>query len=306
MVVEGRSRGLGVEPGIEVKDEHLQPRALTDRGQLPRYEEMRHDRRVPRAGPEDDRIGQPDGGERIRAGLWLVRVEPDAQDVTGRRGHGNLSVDDTDELRGALVVSAHICDDRNGSDAARKHSAVRFEERGYPVETDDRIMRLLPQCRDEQIAKGVTGELPIAPESVLNHLSPGTAPGVVTAEGGECHAQIAGRESAELGAKPTARASVVGHAHDCGDLVGHSSQRLERGRKSVPAAERDHLRPGSRPIEAEACPADHSRPRSRCMTRVSMPSRRSRSPSSSAIATLLCLPPVHPMAIVTYRLPSSR
>ena len=65
-----------------------------------------------------------------------------------------------------------------------------------------------------------------------------------------------------------------------------------------------------RPCSADGRPrlagGPHSRPRSRCRTVVGSPSARSRRASSSDIAVLRCLPPVHPMPMVAKRLPSCR
>ena len=50
----------------------------------------------------------------------------------------------------------------------------------------------------------------------------------------------------------------------------------------------------------------YSRPKSRCTTRTSTPFLTKRALKFSAIATLRCLPPVQPIAIVTNLLPSRK
>src|SRR5207253_1781838 len=125
-----------------------------------------------------------------------------------------------------------------------------------------------------------------------------------------------------------AGAAVVGDGDDGGQVAGDPAQRRERGRQAHAAAEGDDLglgmgtvapaaqRPDGAPAPARRlrCPAlpdalschPYSRPMSRWTTTVSIPSAASRRASRSDMATLRCLPPVQPTAMVTYRLPSRR
>ena len=93
-----------------------------------------------------------------------------------------------------------------------------------------------------------------------------------------------------LGAQPATGAAVVADGDHGGDVQfefpGAVSQRPQRGGQAVSPAEGDHRR------------RRHSRPRSRCWALAAMPEWRSREASSSAMATLRCLPPVQPTATV--------
>lgn len=113
---------------------------------------------------------------------------------------------------------------------------------------------------------------------------------MVTGQRDERLPQVARRQAAALGAQPAAGAAVVTDGDHRGDVqvqFGYAvTQRPQRRREPVPAAEGDH--PGQ----------GHSRPRSRCWALAAMPEWRSREASSSAMATLRCLPPVQPTATV--------
>ncbi len=156
---------------------------------------------------------------------------------------------------------------------------------------------------------------PLLTKRCWTHLGPGLAPLVVAAQRGQRLAQVAGRQHAQLGAQPAAGAAVVGDGDHRGQVAGDPAQRGQRGGQPVAAAEGDDLRrhPGAAARERrQTAPApppsrhDHSRPMSRCTVTVSTPSAASRAASRSDIATLRCLPPVQPTAMVTYRLPSRR
>ena len=189
--------------------------------------------------------------------------------------------------------------DVHGRERHRQHPAGRAEEAGHPVERLDVVAEELPQADDEQVADHVAAHLALAGEAVLHDPLPGAAPVVVAAEGGERHPEVAGRQHAELAPQPAGRAAVVGDGDDGRRVRDDVPQRGQRGVEPVAAAEGDHgelteTRPG------------HSRPRSRWVARTWWPRSPRRRATSSVIATLRCLPPVQPMAMVMNRLPSAR
>ena len=185
----------------------------------------------------------------------------------------------------------------------RQHPALRAEQPADPVEARDRVAEQLPQRDDQQVADRVAVQVARRWRSGAGATSrPGAAPLVVAAQRGQRHPQVAGRQHAELVAQPAARAAVVGDGDDRGQLVGDAAQRRQRRGQPVPAAERDDL--AGRPMRDEGG-AGPAGPVTRApgrggRRRSSTPwPRSSRAPSSSAIATLRCLPPVQPTAMVT-------
>ena len=145
----------------------------------------------------------------------------------------------------------------------------------------------------------MAAHLAVAGEAVLDDLLPRPAPVVVPAEGGQRHPQVARRQHAELAAEPPRRAAVVGHGDDGGRVVHDVAQRGERGVQAVPAAERDDL------VVTERGHVTPARGRGGWRGRSARAST-SRRAISSVMATLRCLPPVQPMAMVMNRLPSLR
>ena len=147
--------------------------------------------------------------------------------------------------------------------------------------------------------------LPVAGEPVLEDPGPGGPPVVGAAQGGQGHPEVAGREDAELAPEPAGGAAVVGDGDHGGQVVDDEvvDEQPQRGQgrvQSVAAAEGDH---GLCDLAGHGA---HSRPRSRCTARASMPRSVSRATSASDMATLRCLPPVHPTATAMNRLPSTR
>ncbi len=189
---------------------------------------------------------------------------------------------------------------------------MRPEQLADQVQGAHMVAELLPEGDDQQIADGVLVQLALAGEAVLDHPRPGLAPVVVAAERGQRLAQVAGGQHAELVAQPPAGAAVVGDGDDGGQITGDPAQRGERGGQPVAAAEGDDLglgaarapaRTAARHELAHAPHAQravrHSRPMSRWTTTVSTPSEARRWASRSDMATLRCLPPVQPTAMVT-------
>ena len=108
------------------------------------------------------------------------------------------------------------------------------------------------------------------------------------------HPQITRGQPAQFAAQPPGRSPVVRHRHHGHQLVGDLPQGLQGRGQSVPAAQSGHLG------------RTHSRPKSRWRTETCTPSARSRAAKASLMAVLRCLPPVHPIAMVAWRLPSRK
>ena len=84
-------------------------------------------------------------------------------------------------------------------------------------------------------------QLPGGFEAVLDDVAPGLAPGAVVAEGGQCHPQVAGRQSAQFVAQTSGGASVVGDGDDGCEVFGEQTERPQRRVESVAAAEGDDV-----------------------------------------------------------------
>ena len=142
----------------------------------------------------------------------------------------------------------------------------------------------------QEVAERVARELAVR-EAVLERRGPRSAVG---RERDEALAQVAGRGDAEIAPQPArdppSSATLTTAVID----AGVPAHRLERDGEAVPTPERDD--PGFR--------GQTARSTSRWCTAVRCPRRRSRSASCSAITTLRCRPPVQPIAIDRYALPS--
>ncbi len=165
-----------------------------------------------------------------------------------------------------------------------------------PVCSHRAVMSRLPRAWPPSSPRG---------EPVLDHRTPGAAPGVVAAQRGQRHPQVPGRRHAQVPAQPSRRPAVVGHPHDRGEPVGDRPQGAQGHRQAVAPADRDDQR-----SRADGRPDPgrhrHSLPRSRWTTETARPARASRAASCSTMATDRCLPPVQPTAIIANRLPSAR
>ena len=197
------------------------------------------------------------------------------------------------------VQPCDCCHDLKRACAQRQNPPVRVEQRRHPVKSGDDVSGLLPQGRDEQVAKRVAAEFTLTREAVLHDARPGPSPAVVATQCSEGHPKISRRHNVEIPSQATTASAVIRHANNGGDVIGHAAEGPKRRCQTVSATERDNS--GSSGLRAR-----HSRPRSRCMTALSIPAFTSRAARFSAMATLRCLPPVQPMAIVTYRFPSTR
>ena len=92
----------------------------------------------------------------------------------------------------------------------------------------------------EQVAQRVAGKISVPGEAVLQDCRPRLAPLVVAAQRRERHAQVTRRQHVVLLPDAPARATVVGHCHDGGEVVGQPAQiadgcRLGLGRVAVGA-----------------------------------------------------------------------
>ncbi len=74
----------------------------------------------------------------------------------------------------------------------------------------------------------VAAERAVAVEPVLQHVRPGPAGLVVTAERGQGHPQVTRRQAVQLVPKPAGRPAIVGHGDDRGQLVGDPAQGRQR------------------------------------------------------------------------------
>lgn len=257
-----------------------------------------------------------------------MRHEVHGLHLAGRQRHGRLSAHGLDVLGPLREMALDQCLQFQGYGGHGQHPPVRAEQLADQVEGLDVIAELFPEGDDQEVADGVLVQVALGLEAVLDDPGPGLAPVVVAAQRGQRLAQVAGRQYAQLVAQASAGAAVVGHGDDGGEVAGDPAEGSERGGQAHAAAEGDHLGlgaasagPGTAALDGPARtplrhrpaqPAQprrtscHSRPMSRCTTTVSTPSATRRAASFSEVATERCLPPVQPMAMVTYRLPSRR
>ncbi len=160
------------------------------------------------------------------------------------------------------------------------------------IQSGHRVAEQLHQPDQHEIADRVAGERVAAPvtrgaEPVLEQLGGQLGVRPVRGERGQRLPQVAGGSASRSArsrpldppSSPTVTTAVMSTS------VGAAAQRAQRGGQPVPAAEGHH-------------PAAHSRPRSRCWAWAERRASRRRVASSSAIATLRCLPPVQPTATV--------
>ena len=187
------------------------------------------------------------------------------------------------------------------------------------------VSAILPQRHDQHVADHVAGELALTRRTGAASPGPGTAPFVVTTQRGERLPQVARRQHAELLAQPTRRpplSATVTIAVSCS--VTRRSADSEAA-ETVAATERHDLRSESRagwdphgrtPVrvfgrmvgQLEGRPvgpltrAPGRGARRGCRRRACAAARR----APRRCATLRCLPPVQPIAIVANRLPSSQ
>ncbi len=265
-------------------------------------------------GPEDDPVGQFDGGERLDAGGRVLGQQPDAVPASRRRriSPARVSVCSAEVPSGAVtrtwpsMVSGTLDIGRTSPRAPSSAPAH--------LRPGDGVAQELPERHDQQVAHGVfiegTAAALAGGEAVLHDVAPGAAPVRVVAQRGERHPEVAGRQDAVLLAQPSGGSAVVGDRDDGGQLGGEQAQRRQRGGEAMAAAERDdggafvllagEGRAGRRDERQRAGEQRHySRPRSRwvvvTVTRGYCASRRD---SSTATATERCLPPVQPTAMV--------
>ena len=200
------------------------------------------------------------------------------------------------------ATSATISSGTDAIGSTRPRAPSRRPTQSSPC---DGVAEQLPQRDDQQVAdaRGRAGR-PRSAKRCWTTLAPGLAPLVVAAQRRERHPQVTRRQHAELAAEPAARPAVVGDRHDGGQRVGHPPQRGQRRGQAVTATQRGDARAGRRPGPRDV-PARSLAPQ------VAVHDERAEAgvgerggQLASAIATLRCLPPVQPTAIVTYCLPS--
>ena len=296
--------------GRQIDEQHLAGCALPQRLSLRGHEHVWDDAREPRAGSQYDEVGSGDGVESIVTGRRVGRQQTHATHLARRRRDRDLSPDDpTDPWIG--FETGHIRFDLQRPGRHRKHPAVDVEKSAQFIEGRDRVAENLGQAREEQVADGMPCECAVSTKTMLQRACPQFVTrafhrarfGVVASivERGGCahqrdhrHPQIAGRDDVEFASEPAGRTTVVGNRHHRRDVRAEVPHRRQRRVQAVASTERD-----------DAVRAAHSRPRSRCITRTSYrvepassPAAFNRDASSSAIATLRCLPPVQPTLIV--------
>ena len=179
--------------------------------------------RVERSRAEHHLIGGLDGGDRGGGGWWIGWGERDPPDA-------------------ARVLDLDLALDRPAArfrlqghrlDGGREDRSGGADQPPHLGDGPDEVARCLGQPDDEEVAQGVTAQLPRL-ESVLEG---GTELGVGIGEGGQAPADVTGRRYLEGLAEASARAPVVGHRHHGGDGPGIQPGRPERGGQAVPTAD---------------------------------------------------------------------
>ncbi len=308
MTLRGEAIGFA-RLGRKVERKDLSGLGLLQRLAQLRHQKMRDHGGEPGARAEHHPVGVPHRGDRLGDGRRLLRHHMDGLHLAAGERDGGLAADRGDRVRTVRFMALDLGLEFQGHRRHGQHPAVRAEQLADQVERLDVVAELLPQRDDQQIADRVVVQLALALEAVLDHLGPGLAPVVVAAQRGQRLAQIAGRQDAQLVAEAAAGAAVVGDRDHGGQVTGDAAQRGQRGGQAHASAQGHHL--GGGPLRHTAagdkspdpaqpwCPRAHSRPMSRWTTTVSTPSETRRRASFSDIATLRCLPPVQPTAMVT-------
>ena len=204
-------------------------------------EDVRHDRREPRPGAEEDPVGLADRGQGLVGAARVRRQQAYALHPPPGRGDPVLAPDDGDGLGVCGVVADDLGLDLERDAGHRQDPAAGVEQPADEVQAVDGVAEQVPEGHDEEVAEGVAGQRPLALEPVLEHVPPGVAPLGVVAERRERHPQIPGRQDRELLAQPSRRPAVVGDRDDGGDPVGEQLQRGEGRRQAVAPAEGDDL-----------------------------------------------------------------
>ncbi|SHZ06377.1 Uncharacterised protein [Mycobacteroides abscessus subsp. abscessus] len=195
--------------------------------------------------------------------------------------------------------SRYVSLDLQRNRAHGQHASGNAEHAPHLVEGGDRVGEHVGETRQDQVADRVPRQAPAATQPVLYGRGPHTSAGAVGGQRRQRHPQITGWHDPELGTNAAGGAAVIGHSDHRGDVVGEPPRRRQRRVEAVPATERDDARlpPGQLGVLRDT--GAHSRPRSRCNTRTDRSSSGAKdAASASVIATLRCLPPVHPTAIV--------
>ena len=264
---------------------------------------------VPRSGPKTTQSAACDRLERLRAGRRVGRVPARRTRLAGGGRDLDLAAHGGRARPGRSGSTPRTCAAMSsGRQRHRQHPARARRAAADPVEPLDRVAEQLPQrrrsagCRPRGRAA--------RRRSRTGAGAPGPRCGPTRRRRTARPAPAAGR----LAAARRARGAADPTSRRCRRRSPRRSGRRRRGRRrssrsavqatprAVAAAEGDHG-PGAR----RATPIiglGHSRPRSRWTARVSTPRSLSRSPISSAIATLRCLPPVQPTARSMNRLRS--
>ncbi len=215
VVLGGEAVGLALL-GREV--EHHQPAA---RGVLQRRPQLGHEQVRDHAGEPRARARSPPSRPRrslqgLRAGGRLRGVELHRADLaaveatsTWPRTRPRVGVAGSAPRTSAVMSSgiAAIGSTRPRAPSSRPTSRARRRGR-RAAPTAPRSAGCRPRARPCS---------PVGGEAVLEDVGPGAAPVVVAAQRGQRHAQVTGREAAELLAQPARGAAVVGDRDDGGE-----------------------------------------------------------------------------------------
>ena len=287
---------------IQVEHERAPRRRRFQCGEQSRHQHVRDHAGEPGARSEHHEVGRQDRVHGLPGGRWVPGHQPHPAHLPRRGGHRDLTADHPAHP-GIGFQSGDVGLDLQRERAHRQHPPLDAEDPPEFVECGDRVGQHLAEAGEQQVADRMTRQRAVAAEPVLDDGGPQPAVRAVRGQRRQRHSQITRRDDIEFGAQPPGRAAVVGHRDDGGDVRGEPAGGGQGGVEPVAAAESDDARGGVR-VQRPHRPG-HSRPRSRCSTRtVSCSLAASKSASASAIATLRCLPPVHPIATVMYRLPS--
>ena len=232
----------------------------------------------------------------IRAGLYApgsdakldeaVRLYPQLDEFVTRRCPG--IVDSFAALEAALRLRVGELRLGGGEVGLRAgDQALQAAHAFSPAQPVHRVAQQLPEGDDQEVPErvvvqgGLVGGHLGGAEAVLHDVGPGPTPVGVVAQGGQRHAEVAGRQHRHLPADGAGGAAVVRHRDDGREVPGHVPQGREGRGEAVAAAEGGD--PGRGAGHARTHPAPfrthpgrqgqlagergrHSRPMSRCWT----------------------------------------
>ena len=172
-------------------------------------EEVRDGGGVEATGGEQDEVSAQECQDGLRQGLGIPGLQPEAgQGRVAGAYCGLASVGATGHVFGAEGDGHH----RGGKQAAGSDQHARELPDG-----PDPVARDVCQSPQHQVAQGVSGEVALALEAVVQEVRQG---GVLQRQGSEAVAQVPGGNAAQLLADAPGGAPVVGHGDDACKLPG--------------------------------------------------------------------------------------